>query len=179
MGECYTTIMKHVYAISLPGYHKGSKPDCEYIGKLLDDTIKAHFMSQHIAIRALSLQDHPDKSTDDLITIISETGTDKYDPARKMSVAHDFYTDKGVEIFATPVKVTDDLRLMNEVLKDFYEGALGDRGYSLKIDLLVIYDFDQLVTIPIRYDDGVGKEAFKFKDPDKKSNTLRGFIKII
>ncbi len=126
----------------------------------------------------MSLQDHPGKSLDELIEIITKTGTDRYNISRKMAVAHDFYSDKGIEIFAVPAEVNKELDISAEAIQDFYEGALKDRGYSLKIDLVVIYDLEQLELIPIKYDDGIGKDAYKFRYPSRKSDAVLGFIKI-
>lgn len=172
--------MNHpIFKISLPEYSIDKKPDYETIGKKIDQVLIDNFLGQNIAIRCLSLQDHPGMSVEQLIEIIETTGTDKYDPQRKMTVAHNFYSEKGIETFATPVQVTENMKQMNDIIKDFYEGALYDRGYSLKIDLIVIYDISHLEVIPIKYDDGIGRESFKFKNPEKKQSAVLGFIKII
>lgn len=165
-----------VYSVTLPENTIDKKPDYQFLGKTIDNALKKYFLNKSIAIRCISMSDHTEKSVDDLINIIQTTGTDRYDPQRKMSVAHDFYTEKGVEIFATPVTVTHTMILMNEVIKDFYEGALQDRGYSLKIDLIIIYDISQLQIIPIQYEDGIGEESFKFKHSDKKNEAVMGII---
>jgi hypothetical protein len=170
--------MKPVFSASVPEYRVDHKPNYERIGKIIDQVISANFNSKNVAIRCLSLQDHPGLSIEDLVKTIEKLGTDKYDPQRRMSVAHDFYTKKGVDIFASEVKVNSKLTLMDEVIKDFYEGALADRGYSLKIDLITIYDKSQLDALPIQYADGVGQDAFRFKYPDKKTDAILGFITI-
>lgn len=170
--------MHQIYSVSIPEYKIQQKPNYTTVGRVIDECIKEHFLDKEIAIRCLSLQDHQGLSVEELIAIIEKTGTDKYDPKRKMSVSHDFYSQKGVELFATPIKVTPNLTLMDEIIKDFYEGAKVDRGYSLKIDLLVIYDLYRLQEIPIIYDDGVGHEAYRFKNAQKKSDALLGFIRI-
>lgn len=170
--------MKPVYTLSIPAYKQNEKPDYGKIGKLIDDTLKEKFLHKNIAIRCLSLQDHPNKPIEELIQIIQTAGTDRYDPSRKMSVAHDFYMKKGVELFATPVKVSSDLSIMSEIIKDFYDGALKDRSYSLKVDLIVIYDLTQLELIPIQYEDGIGDDAYRFRDSEKRSDAVLGFVKI-
>lgn len=171
--------MKPSYSLHIPEYSIQLQPDYKKIGVLIDDEVKKRFFGRHVAIRYLSLQDHTGLELDNLIQIIDETGSDRYDPERKMSVAHDFYTEKGVELFAVPAIVDAHLDISSDSIKDFFEGAKIDRGYSLKIDLLVIYDADKLDNIPIKYDDGIGKESFKFKDPNNKQDAVLGFIKIL
>ncbi len=36
---------------------------------------------------------------------------------------------------------------MGEFLADFYSSALSERGYSLRIDILIAYDLDQLAVL--------------------------------
>lgn len=170
--------MKPVYVLSIPEYRADSKPNYTAVGSIIDNTIKDHF-SGKIALRYLSMQDHPDISLDKLIKIIDETGTDKYAPGRKMSVAHDFYSEKGVGLFAVPAEISPKLNISKEALKDFYEGAIHDRGYSLRIDLVVIYDLNLLESIPIQYVNGVGKDAYKFRKPNQKEDAVLGFIKLL
>lgn len=169
--------MKPVFSVSLPEYTLDKQPNYNVVGGRIDEVIKEQFKNYRIALRYLSLQDHQSLTADELINIINRTGTDKYDPERKMSVAHDFYSEKGVEMFAVPIPKFSDLDSMG-VIKDFYEGALVDRGYSLRIDLVVVYDLDQLESIPIQYDDGVGEDAFKFKYPENKADAVLGFVKV-
>jgi len=169
---------KPTLTVTIPDYVIGHKPDYIAIGEKIDKIIKDHFSRKSIAIRCLSLQDHPGMTTDELIGIISKSGTDRYDPQRKLSVAHDFYAEKGVELFASPYD--NKAETISEIIEDMYESALGDRGYSIKVDLMVVYDQAQLDIIPIKYDDGgVGTGDFKFKDPKHKQNAVVGFIKIV
>lgn len=170
--------MKPVYSISIPDYSANAKPDYSAVGALIDNAIKTYFNGK-IAVRYLSMQDHKGLHVDELIKIINETGIDKYDPNRKLSVAHDLYTNKGVELFAVPAEVNPQLNISTEAIQDFYEGAIQDRGYLLKIDLVVIYNLNQLELIPIRYDDGIGEDAYRFRHPDHKKEAVLGYIKIL
>ena len=69
--------MKPRIPISIPGYFQQEKPDYEKIGKQVDDVLKEKFRDERIAVRYLSLEDHPGMSLDELIKTIEETGTDK------------------------------------------------------------------------------------------------------
>lgn len=163
--------------LKLLNYNVENIEEFNNIGNIIDKTISKNFSQYDIAVRGLSLHDHPNLSLDNWIKIILKNGTDHYDPKRKMSVAHDFYTKQGVELFAMPIKAGEKVCFAKEMIEDFAVGAIQDRGYSLRIDLLVIYDLNKLVNIPIKYPDGIGKDAFRFKDA-KRENTILGFIKI-
>ncbi len=167
------------YKIELPEYVVGQTPDYASVGRRLDETLIHNFNGKHIAIRCLSLRDHPSMSLEQLIETISKTGTDKYDPSREMSVAHDFYTEKGVELFAIPCRVDENAHLMGEAIKDFYEGALEDRGYPMRVDLMVIYDMEQLELVPIDYDGKIGDDAYKFKNLGNRADAVLGFISVL
>lgn len=172
--------MSQVHSVSIPEYKIDKKPDYEEVGRKIDEAIITYLShtGRKVGLRYLSLQDHLGLTSDELIKIILETGTDRYDPGRKMSVAHDFYSEKGVELFVMPVTVDDSLHVSAGVIKDFYEGALVDRGYSLRIDLVVIYNLDHLVPIPIQYEDGPGEGDYKFRYPDRKADSVLGIIQV-
>jgi hypothetical protein len=171
--------MKPVYSLDVPEYTTDQAVDYVTIGQKIDKVIVENFAGRPVALRYLSLHDHPSLSLAELIETIDRMGTDKYDPARQMSVAHDFYIEKGVELFAVAAAVGPDLGVSAETLQDFAEGAIEDRGQALRIDLVVVYDLLQLEPIPIEYPDGMGNDAFKFKNPSNKPDSVLGFIKIL
>lgn len=169
-----------IHKVHIPEYKVGEKPDYRAVGRKIDEEIKLHFLGKRVGLRYLSLQDHPGHTLDTLTQIIIQTGTDRYDPKRKMSVAHDFYDEKGVELFVMPVTVNAELRVSENTISDFWDGALEDRGYSLRIDLVVIYDLEQLEKIDIRYEDGnVGEGDYKFRFPARKADAILGIIQIL
>jgi hypothetical protein len=171
-------VKKPIITLNVHDY-KIDNPNCFHsTGKAIDHILSQNFSNKNIAVRAVSLKDHPNLTIDELIEIISETGTDRYDPNRKMSVAHDFYKEKGVELFAVPIKSGEIIEIGEECVEDFAIGAIQDRGYALRIDLIIVYNLQQLQDIPIQYDDGIGKDAFCFKDKDNKKDAVLGFIKI-
>ena len=133
-------------------------------------------------MRGLFLGDHPDLSRDELIATIQKLGTDRYDPNRE-SIHHGWYEEMGVEVHAISCEVTDKLwalddedyiaapSFMGEFLADFYESARAERGYSLRIDLLLAYDLGQLVVVPVE-----ASQGYSFKDPEQKPTALFGYI---
>ncbi len=168
-----------VYEISLPEYTLQQKPDYDKIGAKLDLFIKQHFLSKRVCIRALGSQDHK-LPTENLVKRIIREGTDKYEK-NKRSFWHDWdvYKDKGIDLFACFKNITEDFQFMDEVIGDFYEGALADRGYSVRVDILLFYDPDKLEMIPIKYaENDIGEDAWKFKFPEQKKEALIGIIQI-
>lgn len=188
-----------VYEIPLPEYTLEQETDWLAVGGKLDRVIETRFRGRRIAIRGIGLIDHPGWSLDDLVSTILKLGTDKYDPQRK-GIHEDFYRPFTVDLFAAPGVVADRLRslrskddpsasVMATILELFCTGALADRGYSIRIDILMIYDLDQLEPVPMKWTpQGVVPAApppreescdFTFKYPDQKQKALQGVIKIL
>src|SRR5689334_14197600 len=94
-----------VYTISLPEYTVESEPDYRAVGGKLDRLIEARFPGEWMALRGIGLVDHPDRSLDDLVATILETGTDQYDPRRK-GVHDEMYRGFTIHLHATPCRVT-------------------------------------------------------------------------
>src|SRR5262249_19105993 len=145
------------------------------------------------------------RSLEDLVATILELGTDRYDPNRE-AVHGDFGTGVRIDLHAGPCIVANgklrSLRPKDQPLQDdpdytemgglvriFYEGALADRGYSIRLDVIMLYDLDQLEPAPIRWTpEGPvpgppppPEESceFTFKHPDRKPEALLGVIKIL
>ena len=147
-SPCASTIP--VYTLSLPEYTIDAEPDSAAIGPKIDKFIAAHFSGRRLALRGVFLGDHPKLSRDDLIATIRKLGTDRYDPDRK-SIHHDWYEQLGVEVHAGACEVTDRLRalqdedyiaassFMAEGVMDFYASSRAERGYSLRVDILLAY----------------------------------------
>lgn len=191
-----------IHSIALPEYALDPEPYFYAVGTKLDTFIKENFPNQWIAVRAISLQDHPNQTMDDLVNKIIKLGTDRYDPARK-GVHHDIDEQFGIELHATPMIVRDsDLfcphysnrletgSVFGDFLLDCYEGAKVDRGYPLRLDIMMVYDLTMLESAPMIWkgsdpvlcEDLINPEdttVFKFKYPDEKPKALLGVIKII
>ena len=96
-----------VHTISLPEYRVEHKPNYQVVGRKLDAIVQKHFAAKNIAIRAISLADHPALSRHELVSLITELGTDKYDPQRK-GVLHDFYAPFQIDLHALPCTVLEN-----------------------------------------------------------------------
>ena len=133
----------NVYTLSLPEYILKDKLNYKSIGTKIDSLIKKHFLDKRVLIRCISGDSHKQMNINRLIAIIKKTGTDMYDPKRK-KVCHSFYKKHTFDIFASKKKITKTMRFMQDVIQDFYEGALQDRGYPVRVDLLILYNPLQL-----------------------------------
>lgn len=191
-----------VHAIALPDYTAEREPDYRAVGTQLDQVIETHFSEKPMAIRGISLADHPGWSLEDLVATILKLGTDRYDPDREG--VHYPESSSLLDFFAcTFVVVAGKLQsshyqgdrcpsgsALGEVVGDFYLGARADRGYSIRLDLLMIYDLDHLDMV-LDEPDGELTEAeirlgglrdcclFRFKHPERKPEALMGVIKIL
>ena len=59
-------------------------------------------------------------------------------------------------------------------MMDFFESAYSERGYHLRIDILMAYDLDQLVPVP---EDA--SMTFVFKHPERKREALLGIVNVL
>jgi hypothetical protein len=183
-----------VVSIPVPEYTVKKKPDYLKMGKIVDETIENYFGNGKYIYRALSLDDHPGKTVDELVSIILASGTDKYDPQRK-SVCHEqFYVyDYDIQAGSFIIKNSKIVNeptdtyptLFGETIYDFYEHAPLDRGYPVRIDLLTIYDEKKMALAKLkspqftRVTANMEKYLYTFKDRDNKKDALLGIVKIL
>src|SRR5262249_39926237 len=80
--------------------------------------------------------------------------------------------------------------VMGAFVSDFYGGALYDRGYAVRLDILTLYALEALEPVGMEWTpDGpipsrvppspTESSAFTFKHPDQKPSALLGIIKIL
>jgi hypothetical protein len=117
-------------------------------------------------LRGISSGQHPDKSANDLVRIIEETGTDRYDPERTGN-RYENIQNKHIDLFAFAANVTPELELGWEVIYGFYHSAIAVHGAPVRIDILTIYDASQMTEATHRYEgrDDIKKDGFVFNDP--------------
>jgi hypothetical protein len=174
-----------IIEIVIPEYKIDSKPDYKSIGLKIDEAVAKNFGGQYL-VRELSVKDHPDYSLDELADIIVKTGTDKYDPDRK-GVAHEEFEPYKPDLQAGLVQIENSQIVsesFSEDVRRFYENTLLDRGYRLRIDLIVFYDPEQMIQA---HKIDVNKPSvaphleqflWRFKYPDRKAEAVKGIIKI-
>ncbi len=175
-----------IITISIPEYTLDTQPDYSAVGTKIDKVVAENFEGKLLA-RELSIADHPQYNLDELVDIITRTGTDKYDPNRKM-VAHETFKAYNLDLQAGEVIIEKGKILsesFSEDIRRFYENTLLDRGYRLRIDLIVLYDPNQLVKaekIDIDHpgtDPHLEEYLWRFKNPDNKPDAVIGMVKIL
>ena len=175
-----------IITISIPEYTIETQPDYKSIGSKIDRAIADNFEGNFL-LRALSMIDHPQYTLDEFVDIILKTGTDKYDPSRK-GVAHESFEPYKPDLQAGEVIIKDGQVIsepFSEDIRRFYENVLLDRGYRLRIDLLVLYDPKQMVQAEKLDLTKPGTEPhleqylWRFKDSKNKPNAVAGIIKIL
>lgn len=171
-----------IISISIPEYTIDTQPDYRAIGDKLDKVLEENFNDKEVAIRALSTMDHSQFTLDELARVIVDKGTDKYDPNRK---GVEGFEDYDVDFQAGFGTVGKDLKGEGaDIIQKFYENTLLDRGYRLRIDLLLIYNLNQLTKAEKHTEkEGVHSRLepylFKFKNPENKPQALIGIVKIL
>src|SRR5579871_1880790 len=182
-----------VYTISLPEYTVDKEPDYQAIGSKLDHLLHTHFPNRWLALRAIGLRDHPGRSLEELVSIILTTGTDRYDPNR-LGVHADYYRNFTIDLHASPCFFTEQAPIgdsgMADAISHFYGGTMADRGYPIRLDLLMLYDLDQLAPVAIKWTPEGPQPSdvpppptesfeFTFRYPDRKQQALVGIVKIL
>ena len=180
--------------VHLPEYHIKKKPDYIKLGKKVDRVIEKSFPDGKYILRALGSDDHPNLSLDKLADIVLKTGTDRYDPNRK-GVCHDEFCGYDYDIQAGAITIKNGKLVIpkdykyptefGDVVWHFYEHTHLDRGYAVRIDLLLIYDTTKLKKArkvnpkapPVRRK--LINFLYKFKNPKNKKDALLGIIKIL
>lgn len=167
--------------ITVPGYQVDSEPNHKAIGKIVDDELRKHFMGQTVGLRAIGSQEHPGKTVDELIRIITRDGTDRYDPDRAGD-RYDNVENKHIDLFLLRRKVTATAKMFWQLSWSFYRYPLKMRGRPVRVDILTVYDLAKLKAVRTTHThEGypvVKRDGFVFKDPDHKADALLGVIKI-
>jgi len=175
-----------VITISIPEYKIDTQPDYNVVGSQIDKAIEKNFEGTFL-IRALSIADHPQYTVDQLADIILKIGTDKYDLDRR-GVSYEEFEPYQPDLQAGLLTVKNGKIVgesFGEDVKRFYEKTLLDRGYKLRIDLLVLYDPKQMVQAE-KVDHAkpgtqphLEKYLWRFKYPEHRPDALVGIIKIL
>ena len=136
-------------------------------------------MGKEMIIRCIGSQDHEGLSLDELTETVAKSGTDKYDKKR-MGVGYEEFNRKGIRVdfYGEEVKITDDLDFMSQQIWEMHHSAIGDRGYGVHVDLVLVYDNAQLDMVMNLYDFHSTSDGYIFKNPDNKAAALLGVIKV-
>lgn len=170
----------HVLTLSIPEYSPGQPPDHIAVGHKLDNLLKKHFLGKEVVIRCIGSQDHPNLNLDKLTNTIVKTGTDKYDTGR-MGVGYEEFVRKGIKVdfYGEEVKITEDMDFMAQQIWEMHHSAIGDRGYGVHVDLLLIYEESKLDMVMNLYSHHPTSDGYTFKDQANKQEALLGIVKIV
>lgn len=118
-------------------------------------------MTNSRLIRLISSKDH-DITRDNLIEIIKNTGTDRYDQKRQ-HIFYDHYGKHDFDFFAgqsSTETLEDDII---EAVRLLPSRTKGDRGYEVNPDIVIINDGDKCTELDGVYDYKSGSDCFKCK----------------
>lgn len=165
--------------IALPEYSAAQEPDANAIGRIVDNEIRKHFIGRSVVVRGVASSEHSDKSIDELIEIIRTTGTDRYDPNRKGD-RYENTENKHIDLFGVLSQVTNESEIFNIIAWGFYHSAKAIHGYPVRIDIVIVYDADQLEQVMHTYEsrDDIKDDGFSFKDNTDKPSAVLGVIKL-
>ncbi|MBT6147195.1 MAG: hypothetical protein HOH74_17295 [Gemmatimonadetes bacterium] len=179
------------FSISLPEYDLETELDYNALGEKVDPFLCSCFGDGRYVLRSIASSDHADKTMDELVGVILALGTDKYDPAR-MEVAHksfrgynhDFH-GTGFEVLGGAIERDADWEydsLFADTSYHFCEHAPYDRGYPCRIDVLMVYDGEQVERArhiepeaPLQRQ-GVEHYLFRFRYAGNKQSALSGVV---
>jgi len=185
--------MAKVIEIHIPEYDFKNTLDYAKIGPKVDQLILSNFPNGRYLFRAVGMVDHPNLTINEFASIILKLGYDKYDPKRK-SVRHDEFSRYDYDIQVEGFEIRDSKIILDEFFKhnslfgectyNFRVGAPQDRGYPVRIDLLLIYDAKKLVKARRKpgakaIEPGLVNYLYKFKSSQHKADALLGIIKIL
>src|SRR3989344_2241540 len=180
--------------VHLPKYHLHTKPDYLKVGRKVDAEIEKILPDGQYIYRAIGKDDHPNLSLNEFVEIVLKLGTDKYGPKKK-EVCFEGFCMYGHDIQAGSFDIKNHKIVLDssyeyssmfgDTVKKFYENVLLDRGYKVRIDLLIIYDASKLVKA--KKIDSKAERArpeleeclYQFKDPEHKPEALVGIVKIL
>lgn len=165
--------------IDLPQYDIHQEPNADEIGRLVDDIIKKNFFGKSVVVRGIASSEHAGRSIDELINIISSTGTDKYDPNRKGD-RYENIDNKHIDLFGVPSTITENSEIFKVIAWGFYHSSIAVHGYPVRIDIVTVYDAEQLDQVFHQYEgrDDIKSDGFAFKDPAHKAQAMLGIIVI-
>lgn len=168
-----------VYTLVIPDYTVKSAPDHVKIGQKIDSLIKKNFLGKTILVRGIASSDHQDLSVDQLIETIKLSGTDRYDPNR-IGDRYENIEGKKIDLFAFKFDVTDSSAMTQDLIWGFYHSALGYHGQPKRIDILLIYDNNQMEMVTHQYAgrEDIKNDGFVFKDSTKKLEALKAIFKL-
>ena len=165
--------------VNLPDYTIASPPDENSLGAVLDEVLIEHFLDRKVVIRGVASSEHPGLSVDELINVAKTTGWDRYDQSRTGD-RYENVENERIDLFGFTATVSKSMRLFHQMIYGFYYSAISIHGRPVRIDMVLVYDAEQMQQIPHAYQDrdDIKDDGYIFKNLHDKTSALIGIIKI-
>ena len=182
-----------VIHIPAPEYDVSGTPDYARIGGRVDAAMAARLGDGTYVARAIGSSDHEGKTVEELTDLILELGTDKYLPGKPEVAASDFrgydHDFHGTSFELTGGRIAPDREreipsLFGDIIYHFREHAPLDRGYPVRIDVLIIYRRAMLQRATLadpsapRVREGLERHLFRFENRRKKRDAVAAVVQI-
>jgi hypothetical protein len=167
-----------ILTLHIPSYTYDKSPNSVEIGQQLDEVLDKNFHGKIVVVRGVDLRSHRGLDLNGLVDRIKLSGTDRYDK-----------NHKGIADHVVPKEFRDKFIYGDEITLDkfheggteqlihsLYHGALGDRGYSVRADIVLVYDRNAFMRLQNIYAGADESDIFVFERPPKEA--LLGIIKI-
>jgi hypothetical protein len=170
--------MIKVLTLHIPNYIYDQAPNSVEIGQQLDKVLEANFYGKTVVVRGVDLRSHEELNLEGLVEYIRQSGTDKYDKNRK-GIADHVVPEEFRDKFIYGDEITLDKFHeggTEQLIHSLHHGALGDRGYSVRADIILVYDRADFTRLRNIYAGTSDSDIFIFEKPPKEA--LLGIIKI-
>ncbi len=124
-------------------------------------------MSKQLIVRLISSKDH-DMSKAELIKLVRETGSDRYDKNRKQ-MFDDFYGKHNIDFFGTIVEEAKLDDYIAEMEHEFGTKTLGDRKRRVEPDIAIMYNASNCNMVQHVYEDRLTSDCFQFISSPKEA----------
>jgi len=146
-------------------YDANKAPDYKAIGEQINEHLKKHFKGQKIVVHPISKEEHPDRTIEDVLNHLLEHGTERAEEKNKEQPGK----ENAYDFLGNYHEIHEKSDIMSAYAKD----------NQMKVDLVAVYDSEHVEKIPYSgKSKGIG-DAYKFKQPDKKSSALKAVLKIV
>lgn len=168
-----------IVRVNIPEYDTSTELNLKSISKQIDMALIKNFGGKKVILRAVSSEAH-DKSQSELVEVIKNTGSDRYDPIRKGD-RYDNVHDKQIDLFGQTKIIQRDKNLSIFILKGFHVyGQKFHNKPSNKMDIWMVYDRTKLKYVTHFYEKYMvmKRDGYIFKDQNNKAGALLGIIVI-
>ena len=117
-------------------------------------------MPKNFLVRLISSSDHA-ISQDELIEIIKNTGTDRYDTQR-LQQFNDFYANHNVDFFAESTDKEHIELKIKQMAAEFPDKTRSDRQMALRPDIAIVYDAAKCRMIKDVYESQSHSDCYQF-----------------